>query len=375
MSKPSHIYIDLDMINNSAGGDQVPLSFEETRLHPFLDGDASDYYCTIVRFNIQTGDALPVMIPVIDTTQGDKDVTVYKVTIKRRNRSTGTVITSAEEAVVYVPSDHTVPVPSLVAGGVQDVTSGYYNVYQYQDFVDMVNSALDLAWREAIVGTDVPEQAPFLEFNPETYACSINTPRQCEPGRSDPNDYYDIYFNSRLFELFIGFPADYYSDGQYKIKVRNRGESNVRKLTYPGNVTIDYLQMYQEMSSVGMWNPVSAVVFATTSLPIHPTQTSAPRIYNDKTNSTGIGYGSPNIANILSDFAVPISATNQYRPEISYTPSAEYRLIDMFSNHNLTRIDLQVYWKDKYGNFHRFYLQPGCAAHIKILFRLKGWNA
>jgi hypothetical protein len=36
----------------------------------------------------------------------------------------------------------------------------------------------------------------------------------------------------------------------------------------------------------------------------------------------------------LSDFEIPISASNQYRSEISYVPQGEYRLIDMYSNQN-----------------------------------------
>jgi hypothetical protein len=34
-----------------------------------LDGDASEYFCTIARFTLQTGNSLPVFIPVIDTSQ------------------------------------------------------------------------------------------------------------------------------------------------------------------------------------------------------------------------------------------------------------------------------------------------------------------
>ena len=125
------------------------------------------------------------------------------------------------------------------------------------------------------------------------------------------------------------------------------------------------------MSSVGMWNPVSSIVFATTTLPIHPTQTSVPKIFNSATTVSMFSNGSTNLTTILSDFEVPVSTTNQYRPEITYNPSAEYRLIDMYSNHNLNKVDLQVYWKDKFGNLNRFYLQPGCSASVKMLFRHK----
>jgi hypothetical protein len=81
------------------------------------------------------------------------------------------------------------------------------------------------------------------------------------------------------------------------------------------------------------------------------------------------GSGAPNISNILSDFEIPINSTNQYRPEINYTPPGEYRLIDLFNNENLSKIDLNIWWKDKYGNLVPFLLQPGCSADVKLMFR------
>ena len=101
---------------------------------------------------------------------------------------------------------------------------------------------------------------------------------------------------------------------------------------------------------MGLWNPVASIVFTSTTLPIHPTLSSPPKIYNS--NSSGlVGAGKTNLTNILSDFEIAISNTNPYRPEISYAPQGEYRLIDMYSNSNLNKIDLNVYWKDRCGNF------------------------
>jgi hypothetical protein len=69
MSKPYHIYLDLDVLNSdTAPTSRAPvLSFEETRTQPFLEGSASDYFVSIVRFSIQTGTSLPVFIPRIAT--------------------------------------------------------------------------------------------------------------------------------------------------------------------------------------------------------------------------------------------------------------------------------------------------------------------
>ena len=128
------------------------------------------------------------------------------------------------------------------------------------------------------------------------------------------------------------------------------------------------IQITQEISGVSLWNPVSSIVFTTSLLPIVPTNTSKPMIYN---NSSFILSGEPNIASILSDFEVSLSAENQYRPDISYVPPGEFRLIDMYSSFNLNKIDLAVYWKDVFGHLNPIYLQPGCSAHVKLMFRKK----
>ena len=80
---PYHVYMDLDVINNDYTSTTAPqLRFEETRNQPFLDGDSSDYFCSIVRFSIQTGNTLPVFIPRIRTGQFLANKTVYRITLK-----------------------------------------------------------------------------------------------------------------------------------------------------------------------------------------------------------------------------------------------------------------------------------------------------
>jgi hypothetical protein len=41
---------------------------------------------------------------------------------------------------------------------------------------------------------------------------------------------------------------------------------------------------------------------------------------------------------------------------------------------NLNRVDIIVYWKDKFGNIHPFELSPGNSASVKLMFRRKDFN-
>ena len=102
MNDPHHVYLDLDVINNNEDNKVVPtLRFEEIRNTPFLDGDSSEYFCSIVRFSIQTGNSLPVFIPKIKLGQPDKDLTIYTVKLAWSN----TYDYSGNRNVIYMSED------------------------------------------------------------------------------------------------------------------------------------------------------------------------------------------------------------------------------------------------------------------------------
>ena len=127
MNDPHHVYLDLDVINNNEDNKVVPtLRFEEIRNTPFLDGDSSEYFCSIVRFSIQTGNSLPVFIPKIKLGQPNKDLTIYTVTLKWSE----SFDYSGSRNVIYKSEDlHAQdPLPPLDK---QDLSSSYYYVHNY----------------------------------------------------------------------------------------------------------------------------------------------------------------------------------------------------------------------------------------------------
>ena len=84
MVAASHVYVDLDVVNNDMTSDvSAPvLRFQETRNAPNIEGDSVDCLCSIIRFSIQTGSSLSVFIPGVELGQTDVDKTVYAITLK-----------------------------------------------------------------------------------------------------------------------------------------------------------------------------------------------------------------------------------------------------------------------------------------------------
>ena len=109
MSDPIHIYMNLDVVNNSTTEKQ-PLVFNETRNMPFLK-NTQDYFCSVVRFTLQTSNSLPVFIPDILTGQSDYNKTVYAITMSltKYTRDGQGIITSAtygaSRYIDYIPLD------------------------------------------------------------------------------------------------------------------------------------------------------------------------------------------------------------------------------------------------------------------------------
>ena len=121
-----------------------------------------------------------------------------------------------------------------------------------------------------------------------------------------------------------------------------------------------------------MWDPAASIAFAPSLLPTTPTQTSVARRLGS--NNFVSGGNNSNLLSILSDFSIAVDLNNQYRQSIPYNASAEYRLIDMNSVMNLSKVDLVVFWKDVFGGMRPLKLQAGCSAHVKLIFRKKELN-
>ena len=122
MSKPFHVYLDLDVMNNDTSSGKPPpqLTFEETRNQPFLEGTADDYFVAIARFTIQTGSSLPVFIPQIATGQSNYKLTVYTVSLATVDAGQASTAGTYEalihapfsSTITYTPSNVAPPLPS-----------------------------------------------------------------------------------------------------------------------------------------------------------------------------------------------------------------------------------------------------------------------
>jgi len=421
--EPYHIYYDLNILNNDTTGTKQPpfLQFTEIRNSPYIN-NPSDYFCSVVRFSVETP-TLPLFIPQAVVGQvGGVNQLIYSVSFN--HPSLAAPITTN---VIYVPqsSAQLAPPPTSITSA-SDIINEYYYTYTYKPFIDMVNTALRTTWNTLLTTTPLGAQLaavytanhfPYLwwdeDSNIATWVVLANvfqtptannpTPTLFSAAAPFSSSPIQIFFNTELYNLFSSFSAfqngyggatpiglnwrmnfpDTISVNPYLASVLTTPigppapsmPSMPTSLAAPPFQPINYslLRVSQEYPTTPLWNPVQAIVFTTSLLPIASSIVSAPVLFGQGQAFTNAGNNS-GIANILTDLEVPTEKGWQTKPLISYVPTAEYRLFDLNGNAPLSAIEITVNWKDTFGRLNQFRLGAGSNASIKLMFRRKDFQ-
>ena len=386
-SKADQIYFDITVSNFQSTTTQPPVFyFNEQRSTPFVM-NPEDYYLSILRFTVETG-TLPVFIPSIKPNSPNNADTIYSMTLEWEDSATGTIYTSGQNFVQYIPQDKSVPPPappSATANGLQNSQTGYFNVYNYSFFPLLIDQTFQTAFaalNAAVVGAGLAlptANAPVMNWDTTSDCCiayfdyagySPNNPLLAAPNAQRP---IKVYFNAPLFGLFPSFPCRYegYSatlGKNFLFEPYNVGSVDIDTITpATGLPAYSAVKVYQEYSTIANFCPIVALVFTSNTLPIQPNQVSTPLVYNDSQELV-LGGNNSDFANIITDL---VSDTGQYKPNLTYNPSSEYRLITLYGNRPLSNIDIQVYWRDKYGQLNPFRLGSGEAITLKVAFLKK----
>ena len=443
---PNHLYYDLQLLNNDTvgAGEILPVRFTETRTSTIL-ANPSEYFLSIQRFSLDTP-SLPVFLPEVETRTeqdfnpaSDPYILVYKMAIYQW----GSVLPPIYKPVEYSNQyDVTVRVPTGPFNN-ETLSDPFYFVYQYRDFIDMLNVCL----QKMCIAASVPP--PFIDIN-SSNLISVYFPQTTAPNTTfvtvtsvatitdiwndDPSatGKWVLALNSPLWALLNSLQTRYVNSlntiqatsptagqaplfpvltdpttlaGWYVVKVNptavhNPPTPNVYNcnqtggfpsfgnhyLTVDANTTFPFLQNPYAFYNVNsfsvnttpyspcpVWNCVRTLIFTTALMPITNELVATPLILNSNPaldNSDANNNFSP----IITDLEVPLTRGDETKSTITYSPQAEYRLIDLQSNAPINGIEISIFWKDQYGYQHQFVLEPGCNASIKILFRKKIYN-
>lgn len=218
------------------------------------------------------------------------------------------------------------------------------------------------------------------------------------PARPQSDENFHLYFNSNMQGLFTNFNALYIGDDfpsasdfgrDYLLVVNNQQTASYNPyqmasarvgtiadvvtaststpLLYP---KVLYVLNQDFASTSSLWSPCSAIVFTSSLLPTIPENSGAPYQLGLGDN-TGINSTTNAFQPIITDIAIPMGASSDYRQFISYTPTAEYRLTSLgTSPQDIRSIDIQIYWKSRLtSELIPLTLFNQSSVHLKVLFR------
>lgn len=382
MSLVEKLYYDINICN--LNGDQTispPIKFIETRSLPFLQ-DPSKYVLSIIRFSVDTS-SLPIIIPTIQANQPDINLTIYSVTLSYK--PIGHPLIVIREYVRFRPQNLIAtipPPPTETADGLQDNSSGYYYIYNYQYWVYLINIAFQTAMEQLVAEIQalslpvLTQNPPILIYDTTDRTAVLNV--DIAGFDSSTDDYYKIYFNNNLYQLFSSFPGYITADSgdpfgmNFQVITTSFGGSTLIAFPTEAPPALQYtaIEVWQEYSTASIWSPVSSIVFTSSLLPIVPNQLSNPLLFNDGATISSNG-NNASFAQIITDLEVQ---DGNWKPNLVYTPSAEFRYIELDGNRPLYTVDVQVWWKNKIGQLIPFRLIPGGKMTMKMLFNLKSSN-
>lgn len=371
------IYYDVVITNLQTTTNPPPiLYFNETRNSPIIQ-NPEDYYLSIVRFTLDTP-TLPIFIPEIQPNQGNLNLTVYSITLSWTDPATS-ITYHQLNYVNFQTQDNAAPVPlppNAYANGLQNNTTGYYSIYTFQYWIYLINLTFTACFNalaaQLPVGTVLPTtNAPILTFDTNSQIAILN----CDVLGYDYTsaNYIQIFMNPALFQLFSSFPftVNTLSAAAFNenVLIQTNTFGGANEIPFPPiNPTYTAIQVVQEYSTIALWSPITSIVFCSNTLPIVPTQISAPSVFLNGVSYNNDGNNS-NVSQIISDF---VSDSGFYKPNIVYNPSAQYRLISLAGNRPISNLDISVFWKDRIGALQPFLIGSGVTATIKILFTRKG---
>jgi len=338
------------------------------------------------------------------------DVTPYTITMDYNQG--GNVILQTTQPVLFQTTNLGNIPPIWNASELQSLTlaqltTEYFQIYNYPNWISMVNNCLTgTFWTlqgiyyngngtSPTPGSQLPNsgvnpsqfQAPSMSWDANDLKGIITASYKlfAQNTESIGTKIAKIYFNDPFSTLFDSFPYIYpnvnVNDPRYSLLVLNTnsgaGTFIVQAYNDSGTPGLAYLgiQAYQDHQTASLMNPIQSIVFTSTLLPVVMENVGVPIIVNGTSTTQVVLGSSANVFPVVTDFVVPFSAVNNYLPDVTYVPSGEYRLVDLYGSSPCKQIDIQVFWKDVYGQQHPFYLSSGCSGSLKVMFRAKNYNS
>lgn len=353
------------IISNIFKNNPKSLDFQLKDYPGILLDRMSDYQVCVVSFSLVA--QIPIFIlPIKEGNNDNKNATNFYISLTYE----GNIYT---EQCIYVADNNRASktIPPSQNNGLQDNSQGYYNIYSFHCFLDMVNTAILKAYNRMSNDNELSvSEAPYFIYNEESGLISLICQYQYSQ-EGAPN----IWMNSMLYNYFDSIRIYFNGRGNsnyldYKIIIKDYGNNawnNYQNLNPP-----NYLNISQEYDTRYFYANIRSILFISnmaTRLEAIP-NINNPNQIKDNNNFSENPF-SPNMNKVLTTFDILFTSGVEWRQPIQYSASSLDRWIDLVSNDPLNNIEISVYLQYINNELIPLTIPINQSCNIKLAFRKK----
>jgi len=256
-----------------------------------------------------------------------------------------------------------VNVPYYSTPNVPTSSPYYYNIYDYDFFLLMVNNALSTAFTSLASKVTLPtgSLAPVIMIDNSTYYLQLKVTEAGYDNTTQSATVIQIFMNIQMFTFFKGLPMFFYSNPT----VANH--NCLLNVYQTGNnlLTINSVSYIIMTSKIGIeslqeWNSARGIVLGSTKIPI-----STPEYL------PSIGTSTSQVSQltgqkILSNFDF-IQGSSTSSTKVQYLLQSPYKKIDLDNGQPFNQFDIQLYWYDSFNNLTPLFLYYNEAISIRFV--------
>jgi hypothetical protein len=284
-------------------------------------------------------------------------------------------------SILYIPDKNLTEIPEYLPlsprqnNGVQDNKTRYYYTYSFNTFVKMINTAFINATSSLNIGESSTYEPPFIEYDSLSGLFSVIVPY------SYVSNNIDVFMNVKLTSYLGGIRYEFqglnkvnFKDNKLILENNNYTNSYAKKgdvLPVPP-ANPKYLKFIQEYDTRYKFDEIVSLII--TSNYIKCRSEYYPQIANP--NSSQIVLRQNNSFNTSTQSIISVfdlidgEGLISWR-EVQYYQPKIYKWIDLISDDALNKVDVQIYYETKKGEFLLATIDTGSQSNIRFVFEKK----
>lgn len=339
-----NIYLNATFTHDASFGERPsPAIYNVTKTLPIVD-IASDYYVSIIRFDIPLGTVPLYIFPVIPGSLATQtSPMIIGVTVGGVDFPVNLVYVADFTTSLFPPVNQNNPN--------QQIITPFYFVYAYQNLIDAINKALNTAWVAAGSPGGAPGPYFYLDSVTELISLVVSNAFIVAGATIFVNEFLVNYLDAfHWFQNGINVPNGH--DFTFIF------DSTLNFTLPPFTVGPTLWKFTQEYTTLVYWSALRRILITSNNIPV----------INEFLPVNSIDQGIASSLPVLTDFVPSIEQPGQQRSIAYYYPTSQYRLVDMISNRPIQAVDLRIFWQDKQNNIYPLLLQVLQTASVKMIF-------